>query len=142
MWRLGWLGGSFRPLAYGFNRLGRFAPDPAIPYSALEKANWQNHSLTGVAGEVIPQAMAAALTQAQALTGGAGEVLIVIGFGPITQTQQLSPQPSALPTYAYPALVTAATFLFPYPNAPGVLLITPDWGIAVVTPHYTILLGD
>jgi hypothetical protein len=143
MWRRAWIGGNpGRPIAHGLNRLGRFAPDPAIPYLALEKADWQNHLLTAVAGAQAVYALAAALTQTQYLAGAGDAVPAYIGFGPISQTQVLSPQACALPSYAYAGLVSAAAFLFPFPNMPGVLVLTPAWGVAVLTPHYTITLGD
>ena len=142
MWRLGWLGNSFGPLAQGFNRLGRFAPDPAIPFLALEKADWRRHTLVGVERQILIYAPGSGLTQTQRLTGAVRLALAYSGYGLIGQTQRLIASAAAILSYGYGDTIIASSFLFPRPNWPGVVVVTLTWGIDDVTPQRGIEIGD
>ncbi len=142
MWRLGWLGNSFGPLAQGFNRLGRFAPDPAIPFLALEKPDWQRHTLVGVERQILGYAPGSGLTQTQRLSGAERQALVYSGYGSVGQTQRLTASAAAILSYGYGDALLATEFLFPRPNWPGVVVVTLVWGIEDMTPQRGIEIGD
>lgn len=142
MWRLGRLGNSFGPLNQGFNRLGRFAPDPAIPFLALEKADWRRHTLIGVERQIGIYAPGSGLTQTQRLTGAERLALAYSGYGLIGQTQRLTASAAAILSYGHGGALLATEYLFPRPNWPGVVVVTLVWGIDDVTQQFGIEIGD
>lgn len=142
MWRWGWLGKSFGPLNAGFNRLGRFAPDPAIPFLALEKPDWQRHALVGVERQILGYAPGLGLAQTQVLAGAERQALTYSGYGLIGQTQRLTASAAAILSYGYGSALLATEFLFPRPNWPGVIVVTLAWGIEDMTPQRSIEMGD